>query len=97
MPVDVKGRISFNPEADQEYTLDCKQLGISEEGSGTIEEDIEDLRSRIESAIKEEFHLDKIRAVQIENYTLSLSFSIEGAINKTLDEFVKKDGEEIET
>lgn len=91
MPVDVKGRVVYNPEnEDQEYLIDCKQLGISEDGSGTLEDDIEDLRSRVEAAIVEEFHVSP-KAVQITGYTLTLSFSIEGAVNKTLDEFVMKD------
>jgi hypothetical protein len=93
MPVEVKGRVVFNPEnEDQNYTIDCKQLGISEEGSGSIEEDIEDLRSRIERAIEEEFHVEP-KLIQLTGYTMSMSFSIEGPINKTLDEFTKKDGE----
>ena len=91
MPVDVKGRVIYNPDnEDEEYLIDCKQLGISTGGSGTIEDDIEQLRLMIEAAIAEEFHVAP-KAVQITGYTLTLSFSIEGAVNKTLDEFVKKD------
>jgi hypothetical protein len=91
MPVDVKGRVVFNPDdKEQEYTIDCKQLGISEEGTGTLETDIETLRELIDKAIREEFHLKELDKVQITGYTLSLNVSIEGAINKTLDQFQGK-------
>ena len=91
MPVEVKGRVVYNQDnEDQEYLIDCKQLGISEDGTGTIEDDVERLRLMIEQAIAEEFHVAP-KAGQIIGYTLNLSFSIEGAINKTLDEFVKKE------
>lgn len=86
MPVDVKGRIVYNPDAEQEYTIDCKQLSISEEGSGTIEDDIEDLRERVTEAITKEFHVAPA-AIEITGYTLSMNFSIEGPVNHTLDNF----------
>jgi hypothetical protein len=88
MPVDVKGRVIYNPDdKEQEYTIDCKQLGISEEGTGTLEDDIETLRDLIDKAIREEFHLKELETVQVTGYTLSLNVSIEGTINKTLDQF----------
>lgn len=93
MPVDVKGRIVFNPDNDQEYTLDCKQLAISEEGSGTIEDDIEDLRERVTNAISEEFHVAP-SAITITGYVMSLNFSIEGPVNHTLDKFGKEKDQE---
>lgn len=89
MPVDVKARIVFNPDADHEYNLDCKQLGIDEPGSGTIEEDIELIRGKISAAISKEFHVEPA-AVQIESYTLNLNFSIQGPVNYTLDKFPGK-------
>jgi hypothetical protein len=95
MPVDVRGRVSYDPNVknnEPEYTLDCKQLGIEEDGSGDIETDIETLRHFIEYAIVKEFKVEP-KAVQITGYTLSLNFSIEGAINRSLDEFTGKEGE----
>lgn len=89
MPVEVKGRIVYNPEADQEYVLDCKQLDISEEGSGTIENDIEDLRERVTRAISEEFHVAPA-SIGITGYVLSLNFSITGPRDHTLDKFGKE-------
>lgn len=92
MPVDVSGRIVYNPEADSEYTLQCKQLGISEDGTGTIEEDIETLRGKVVSAISEEFHVSP-ESVSIAGYSLNMVFTIQGPVNHTLDHF-EKDGEE---
>jgi poly(3-hydroxybutyrate) depolymerase len=92
MPVDVKGRIVYNPEAEEEYKLDCKQLGIEKEATGTLEDDIEELRQKVTDAIVEEFHVEPA-AVQITGYSMSLNFSIEGPINKTLDDFKKEDKE----
>ena len=86
MPVDVRGRIVYSKDADEPYTLDCKQLGIEDTGSGNIEDDIEDLRERVTTAISEEFKVAP-SAVQIVSYSMSITFSIEGPINKTLDDF----------
>jgi hypothetical protein len=90
MPVEVKGRIVYNPDADTEYKIDCKQLSIDEEGSGSIEEDIEDLLERVTKAIAEEFHVSPL-AITITGYTMSLNFSIKGPINHTPDKFRKED------
>jgi hypothetical protein len=87
MPVDVRGRVQYSKDAE-EYTIDCKQLGIEDTGSGDIQEDIDDLTERITAAISEEFKVAP-SAVQIVSYSMNISFSIEGPINKTLDEFVK--------
>ena len=88
MPVDVRGRVQFSKDADEEYTIDCKQLGIEDTGSGDIEEDIEDLRERVVAAISEEFKVAP-SAVQIVSYSMNIMFSIEGPINETLDKFIK--------
>jgi hypothetical protein len=89
MPVDVKGRVSYNKEADEPYMIDCKQLDISETGSGDIEQDIEDLRGKVTRAISEEFKVEP-STVQITGYSMSLNFSIEGPINHTLDHFTNE-------
>ena len=88
IPVDVKGNVKYNPDADTEYTLECRQLGISESGSGVIENDIEDLRNRVINAFSEEFHVPP-ESVQITGYNLSLSFAVTGPTNYTLDQFAK--------
>lgn len=93
MPVDVKGRIVYNPDAEEEYVLECKQLKITNPATGAIEEDIEDLRDRIIKAISEEFHVEPA-SVKITGYSLNLNFSIDGPINRTLDEFKEKNDEE---
>lgn len=90
MPVDVRGRVVYNKEADREFTIDCKQLDISEEGSGSIEEDIETLREKVTSAIAKEFKVSSA-AVSITSYSMSINFSIEGPVNHTLDKFTEEE------
>ncbi len=93
MPVDVKGRIVYNPGAKGgDYRIECPQLGISIEGSGTIEDDIETLRQEIESKIQEEFKCDP-SAIQMTGYSMGISFSVEGPTNRTLDQFTQKEDE----
>ena len=93
MPVDVRGRIVYNPSAkDGDYRIECPQLGISIEGSGTIEDDIETLRQEIEEKIQEEFKCDP-SIVQMTGYSMGLAFSIEGPTNCTLDQFTRKEDE----
>jgi hypothetical protein len=93
MPVDVKARITYDRDAKQEFSLDCKQLGIEGEASGSIETDIEDLRERVTKAISEEFHVAP-SSITITNYVMSMTFSIEGPTNHTLDKFTKEAEEE---
>lgn len=93
MPVDVKGRIVYNPGAkDGDYRIECPQLGISIEGSGTIEDDIETLWQEIEEKVHDEFKCDP-STVQMTGYSMGLSFSIEGPTNHTLDQFTKKENQ----
>ena len=84
IPVDATGRIAYNPESDDEYTVECKQLGIRIEGTGTIENDIETLREKITESISNEFHVAP--EVVMTKYAITLTFSIKGPINHTLDE-----------
>jgi len=94
MPVNVTGKIKYVKDADDPYVIDCKQLGVEEEGNGEIEGDVETLRKLVESAILDEFKVPPA-AVQIVSYTMSVTFSIEGPTNRTLTEFDagKKDEE----
>ena len=50
MPADFKGKIRYNSDckpSEPEYKISCKALGISEEGSGNVREDIKDLSELI--------------------------------------------------
>lgn len=90
MPVDVRGSLSYNPDSKGcEYIIACPQLGIEEDGTGTIEDDIERLRELVNAAIVKEFNVEP-KAVSITGYRLGMDFSIEGAVNRTLDEFKGK-------
>lgn len=89
MPVDVRGKITYNPDAKgSAYMMECAQLGISEPASGSLEEDIEELRDRIVKAMAEEFSVPE--AVQMTGYSMNMNFTIEGPINHTLDNFTKE-------
>lgn len=89
MPVDVKGKITYNPDAKGDsYMMECAQLGISEPASGSLEDDIEELRGRITKAMSEEF--SEPEAVQMTGYSMNMNFSIEGPVNHTLDKFTKE-------
>jgi len=91
MPVEVRGAIKYNPGVKDhpDYIISCPQLDVLEEGSGDIEEMIEELRGTVTAAIADEFKVAP-SAVQIMGYSMGISFSIEGPINKTLDEFTKE-------
>lgn len=89
MPVEVSGQIVYNPDSkDDEYKIVCKQLEIENEGSGTIEEDIETLRNEITKAIVEEFHVSP-EEVRLTGYRMSMNFEISGPVNHTLDQFAE--------
>jgi hypothetical protein len=94
MPVDVRGTIAYSKDAEDPYTIKCKQLGIEVLGTGAIEDDIEDLRERVTQKIAEEFKVSP-SAVEITGYSMNLNFSIEGPINKTLDQFQGPEKEEV--
>jgi hypothetical protein len=89
MPADFKGKIRYNPDckkSDAEHTISCKQLGISEEGSGNVREDIAHLSELITDKIVEEFRTQP-EAVLLVGYSMSLDFSIQGPVNHSLAEF----------
>lgn len=91
MPVEISGQIIYNPDAkDEEYKIVCKSLDIEEEGSGTLEDDIETLRQEITDAIVEEFKVSP-EEVKLTGYRMTMSFEISGPVNHTLDKFSKKD------
>jgi hypothetical protein len=93
MPVDVKGQIVYNPEADDEYTIKCKQLDIEQSGSGVLEEDIESLREGVTKAISDEFKVSP-EEVRIDGYSMNINFTIRGPVNHTLSKFSEKDDEQ---
>ena len=84
MPVGLKGQIK--KDEDNNYFILCPQLGIDLSGTGNLEEDIETLRNKIAEKIEEEFGKEP-ETVQIESYSLTLNFSVEGPVNRSLDEF----------
>ncbi len=73
-------------DEDGEYTVGCRQLDISEEGSGDIEEMMTNITERIREKVAEEFR-NMPRAVTLTSYSMSLNYSVVGPVNRSLEEF----------
>jgi len=89
MAVDFKGKIRYNPDckpSEPEYKISCKALEISEEGSGNMREMMEDLTEKITDKISSEFRTTP-QAVRMVGFSMSVDFSVEGPVNRTLGEF----------
>jgi len=89
MPADFRAKIRYNPDckpSEPQVKISCKALGISEEGSGNVREDIAHLSDLITDKIVEEFRTHP-EAVMLVGYSMSLDFSIQGPVNHSLAEF----------
>ena len=89
MTLEVKGRIRFNPDVkpgEPEYILESKQLGIIKEGSGQVEQMMDELTELVKRATAEEFYCAP-SGVQIVGYSMGITFAVDGPTNRTLSEF----------
>ncbi len=84
MPAKFKAKIAC--DEDGEYSISCKQLDISEEGSGDIEEMMDNITERIRASVAEEFR-NMPRAVTLTSYSMSLNYTVVGPVNRSLEEF----------
>lgn len=84
MPAKFKAKIAC--DEDGEYTISCKQLDISEEGSGDIEEMMDNITERIREKVAEEFR-NMPRAVTLTGYSMNLNYTVVGPVNRSLEEF----------
>ncbi len=92
MSLEAKGRIKYNPDvkpSDPSYTLECTQLGIYAEGSGNLPQMVDELTERVRRGIAQEFMVSP-SSVDIIGYSMGITFSIDGPINHTLDDFQKE-------
>ncbi len=105
MPADFKGKIRFNPDckpSEPQHKISCKALGISEEGSSNIRVNLDTLTELITDKISDEFRTTP-QSVRIVGYSMTVDFSVEGPVNRSLAEFSGEytatvrfgDGEEI--
>jgi hypothetical protein len=89
MSLETKGTIKYDPvvkDGDAEYVVECKPLGICEDGCGQLESMIEDLTEKVRAAISEEFHIPPCDVV-LARYSMSLAFDVSAPVHKTLDQF----------
>lgn len=84
MPAKFKAKIAC--DEDGEYTISCKQLDISQEGSGDIEEMMTKITEAIREKVAEEFR-NMPRAITLTSYSMSLNYSVVGPVNRSLEEF----------
>ena len=60
MSLETTGIIKFDPDVkagESEYILECKPLGICEDGSGDLIEDIDTLLNKVREVISKEFSI----------------------------------------
>lgn len=89
MGADFTASIRYNPEAKSPkpaYTVACRQLGISDSGSGDLEEMVQTITDKIREKISEEFRTMP-RSVSLIGYGMTLRFEVIGPVNRSLQEF----------
>lgn len=62
MSLETKGQIKFDPDvklSEPQYMIEAKQLGICTEGSGNLEQMVDELTERIRRGISEEFGIPR--------------------------------------
>lgn len=95
MGADFTASIRYNPEAKSPkpaYTVACRQLGISESGSGDLAEMVQTITDKIREKIAEEFRTMP-RSVSLNGYGMTLRFEVIGPVNRSLYEFPGAYGE----
>ena len=96
MVLETRGVIKYDPDVkagESEYVIECKPLGICEDGSGDLVDDIDTLLEKVREVISKEFSIPPCDVVLI-RYSMSLTFDVSAPVNKSLDQFTKgKDDE----
>lgn len=96
MSLETKGTIKFNPDVKPdvpEYTISVKQLGITAEGSGNVEQMMDELTERVRREMSDQFGISRCD-VQMVKYSITCTFDVSAPINRTLDEFSVAVGEQ---
>lgn len=91
MSLETKGTIKWDPDvkpSEPQYVMQAKSLGISEGGSGNLEQMIDELTERIRREVSQEFGIPRCD-VQLVKYTMTLTFDVSAPVNRTLEEFVE--------
>jgi len=96
MSLETKGTIKYDPDVKPdvpEYTISVKQLGITAEGSGNVEQMMDELGERVRREMTEQFGVAKCD-VQLVKYSITCTFDVSAPVNCTLDEFSVAVGEQ---
>jgi hypothetical protein len=91
MSLETKGTIKWDPDvkpSEPQYMIEAKQLGICVEGSGNLEQMMDELTERIRRGISEEFGIPRCD-VQMVKYSATLTFDVSRPINRTLEDYEK--------
>ena len=89
MSLETKGTIKYDPEvkpSDPQYIIQVKQLGITAEGSGNVEQMMDELSERVRREMSEQFGIPRCD-VQLVKYSITCTFDVSAPVNRTLDEY----------
>jgi hypothetical protein len=89
MSLETKGTIKWDPDvkpSEPQYMIEAKQLGICAEGSGNLDQMMDELTERIRREISQEFGI-AFCDVQMVKYSVTLTFDVSAPVNRTLDQF----------
>ncbi len=89
MSLETKGTIKYDPDVKPdvpEYTIAVKQLGITAEGSGNIEQMMDELTERVRREMALQFGVSQC-SVEMVKYSITCTFDVSAPPNHTLDEF----------
>jgi hypothetical protein len=89
MAAEFTGKITFNPDckpSEPQHKIKCAALEISKEGSGNLNDMVDDLTEEIRDKVSTEFRTTP-RSVAIIGYSVSVKYSVVGPVNRSLAEF----------
>jgi hypothetical protein len=89
MSLETKGTIKFDPDvkpAEPKYMISVKQLGITAEGSGNVEQMMDELSERVRREMSEQFGIPRCD-VELVKYSITCTFDVSAPVNATLDQF----------
>jgi hypothetical protein len=94
MSLETKGTIKYDPDvkpSDPEYIISVKQLGITAEGSGNVEQMMDELSERVRREMSDQFGIPRCDVQMVKN-SITCTFDVSAPVNATLDQF---DGEKV--
>jgi hypothetical protein len=89
MSLETKGTIKYDPDVkptEPQYMISVKQLGITAEGSGNVEQMMDELSERVRREMSEQFGIARCN-VEMVKYSITCTFDVSAPVNRTLDEY----------